>query len=231
MSYLAKQIHCTDCKNRSSCFSVLSELDHKFVESNRVELRFKAGEVICKQGAFASSIMYVYDGMVKTYLETPEGSHVVLNVLPTGSMIGLCSLFTDYIYHQSAAALVNSTVCSVDIKVFEEFVKSNGEFASEIIKTLNQCIMSNNDRFLSLTHKQLNGRFADAMIFLSEKVYNSKKFTLTMMRKDLAELTGMSPESISRVITQFKKDGIIDVKDKDYEILRMDRLEEISIVG
>jgi CRP-like cAMP-binding protein len=209
----------------------LSKIDHKFVESNRVELRFKEGEVICKQGAFASSIMYVYDGMVKTYLETPDGSHVVLNVLPSGSMIGLCSLFTDYVYNQSAAALVDSTICSVDIKVFEEFVRSNGEFASEIIKTINKCFLSSNDRFLSLTHKQLNGRFADAMIFLSEKVYNAKKFTLTMMRKDLADLTGMSPESISRVITQFKKDGIIDVKGKEYEILRMDRLEEISIVG
>ena len=231
MSYLAKKIHCTNCKNRSSCFNVLSNLDHKFVEANRVELKFRAGEVICKQGAFASSIMYVYQGLVKTYLETPEGSHVVLNVLPEGSFIGLCSLFTDYIYHQSAAAIIDSTVCSVDIKVFEEFSKSNGEFASEVIKMLNHYIMSNNQRFLSLTHKQTNGRFADAMIFLSEKVYKSTKFTLTMMRKDLAELTGMSPESISRVITQFKKDGIIDVKGKEYEILKMDRLKTISIVG
>ena len=231
MNYSHKQTHCTTCKNRSSCFRVLTRLDHKLVEANRVELRFKAGEVICKQGAFASSIMYIYEGMVKTYLETPEENHVVLNILPTGSMIGLSSLFTDYVFHQSAAALVDSTVCSIDIKVFEEFTKSNGEFASEIIKTLNQCIVSNNERFLSITHKQLNGRFADAMIFLSEKVYKSKKFELTMMRKDLAELTGMSPESITRVITQFKKEKIIDVQGKNYNILRMDRLEEISIVG
>lgn len=231
MNYPHKQTHCTNCKNRSSCFKVLSSLDHRFVEANRVELKFRAGEVMCKQGAFASSIMYVYEGMVKTYLETPEGSHVVLNILPTGSMIGLSSLFTDHVFNQSAAALVDSTVCSIDIKVFEEFTKSNGEFASEIIKVLNQCIISNNERFLSLTHKQLNGRFADAMIFLSEKVYKNKKFTLTMMRKDLAELTGMSPESITRVIAQFKKEKIIDVQGKDYHILRMDRLEEISIMG
>ena len=56
----------------------------------------------------------------------------------------------------------------MDIKVFEEYTKSNGGFASEIINILNKCIIQNNERFLSLTHKQLNGRFADAMIFLSE---------------------------------------------------------------
>jgi CRP-like cAMP-binding protein len=231
MTYPHKQTHCPTCKNRSSCFKVLSRLDHKFVEANRVELKFRAGEVICKQGAFASSIMYIYEGMVKTYLETPEGSHVILNILPTGSMVGLSSLFTDHVFNQSAAALVDSTICSIDIKVFEEFTKSNGEFAVEIIKSVNQCIISNNERFLSLTHKQLNGRFADAMIFLADKVYKSKKFELTMMRKDLAELTGMSPESITRVIAQFKKEKIIDVQGKNYHILKMDRLQEISVTG
>lgn len=231
MTIPPKQIHCTSCTKRSSCFNQLSKDDHKIIEQHRLELNFKAGEVICKQGSFASNIMFIYEGMVKTYLETSDGSHVVLNVLPTGHMIGISSLFTDDVFHYSAAALEDSKICSIDIKVFEEYTKSNGAFASEIITILNKCIIQSNERFLSLTHKHLNGRFADAIIFLSEKVYKSQKFTLTMMRKDLAELTGMSPESITRVINKFKNERIIDIKGKEYEILNMGLLKRISVIG
>ena len=231
MIFPSKEIECITCKNRSSCFNVLSKLDHKFVEANRLELKFKSGEVICKQGAFASNIMYIYKGIVKTYLETNVGSHVVLNVLPQGNMIGLSSLFTDYVFQYSAAALEDCIICSIDIKVFEQFAKSNGEFASEIIKILNNCIIANSERFMSLTHKQMNGRFADSFIFLAEKVYKSEKFELTIMRKDLADLAGMSPESVTRIIKQFEKDKIIKINGKKFEILNMEMLRRISLTG
>jgi len=231
MAIPPKQISCTNCQKRSSCFNELSKADHKIIEEHRLELNFKAGEVICKQGSFASNIMFIYQGMVKNYLETPDGSHVILSILPSGNMIGLTSLFTDDIFHHSSAAIEDSIICSVDIKIFEEYTKSNGGFASEIINIINNCIIHTNDRFLSLSHKQVNGRFADAIIFLSKKVYNSNKFELTMMRKDLAELMGISPESVTRVITKFKNENIIKVTGKTYEIMSMEKLEMISNFG
>lgn len=226
-----KKVKCANCKNRSSCFNELSKEDHKFIENHRVELKFKAGEVICKQGSFASHIMFIYKGMAKAYLETSDGSQVILNVMPSGNMIGLPSLFTNYVFQYSASAIEDSIVCSVDIKVFEEYTKSNGGFAGEIIKTLNECTIRNYDRFISLTHKQLNGRFADVLIFLAEKVYKKDKFTMSLSRRDLAEFTGMAPESLTRVIAKFKNEGIINVSGKIYEIVNKDLLSKISDIG
>lgn len=231
MTHSTKQIKCIDCTRKSLCFNKLNEADYKFIEENRLELNFKSGEIICKQGSFASSIMFVYSGLVKTYLETSDGSHVILDILPTGEMIGLTSLFRDKVFNQSASAIEDCVICSINIKVFEEYTKSNGEFASALINILNNSAIQNNHRFLSLTHKQLNGKFADALIFLAEKVYENHKFELSMMRKELAELTGMTAESVTRVIAKFKNEKIIDVDGRTYEILDMPMLKRISDVG
>lgn len=231
MTFPPKQKNCVNCTKKSLCFNQLSKTDHKFIEENRLELSFKSGEVICKQGSFASNIMFIYEGLVKTYLETSDGSHVILDILPQGEMIGLSTLFCDNAFNHSAAAIEDCIICSIDIKVFEEYAKSNGEFASALINILNCSLKQSNQRFLSRTHKQLNGKFADTIIFLAEKVYKSHKFKLSMMRKDLAELSGMSAESVTRVITKFKDEKIIDVNGRKYEILNMERLKRISDFG
>lgn len=231
MALPEKQKNCVDCTKKSSCFNQLNKADHKFIEDNRLELNFKAGEVIVKQGSFASNIMFIYDGLVKTYLETADGSHVILDVLPPGEMIGLSTLFCDKAFNQSASAIEDSTICSINIKIFEEYTKSNGEFAVALINMLNCNLNQSNQRFLSKTHKQLNGKFADTILFLSEKVYKSSSFKLSMMRKDLAELAGMSAESLTRVLTKFKNEKIIKVDGKNYEILNMDQLKHISDIG
>jgi CRP-like cAMP-binding protein len=56
-------------------------------------------------------------------------------------------------------------------------------------------------------------------------------YNCTLTRKDLAELTGMSPESITRITTRFKNEGIIKVSGKNYEILDIGLLKKISDLG
>lgn len=228
---LQKQIDCVHCKKRSSCFSELSRSDHKMIEEHRLELKFHKGEIICKQGSFASNIMFIYKGIAKTYLETRKEDQVILNVLPEGKMIGLPALYTERVFPYSASALEECIICSIDIKIFEEYTKSNGAFASELIRTLNQCTISNYDRMISLTHKQLDGRFADALLFLSQQVYKKLSFRNSLSRKDMADLTAMSPESVTRIVNRFISDGIIRVSGKNYEILDQLRLRNISELG
>ncbi len=228
MARLTKQINCTNCDKRSSCFNELSKSDHIFIEENRLELKFKKGEVICKQGAFASNIMFVYEGLGFAYLETEEGNRIGLNIIPPGKMIGLPSLFTDNVFKYSAVAIEDCMICSVDIRVFENFTKSNGGFASEIIRTLNSCMIHMFERIESLTYKQMHGRIADTLLYLSEEVYKSPKFVLSLSRKDLADLTAMSPESVTRIMNGFSHEGIIHVTSKTLEIKKMSVLKRIS---
>jgi CRP/FNR family transcriptional regulator len=231
MALPPKQITCASCKKRSDCFNELSKSDHLLIEDHRVELKFNKGEIICKQGSFASSIMFIYSGVAITYLETSNSNRVGLNILPAGKMIGLPSLFTDPVYQHSASAIEDCVICSIDIKVFEAFTKSNGGFASEIIRTLNGCMQTNFERMVGLSYKQLNGRLAETILYLAENIYQQDRFNMSLSRKDLADLTAMSPESVTRIVSGFVSDGLIKVRGKSYEVLNKEQLRLVSERG
>lgn len=77
----------------------------------------------------------------------------------------------------------------------------------------------------SLTTKQIDGRFSELLVFLSNEFYQSNPFRLTVSRKEIAELISTSPESVSRLISKFKNQGIIRGKGQNIEIVDFGRLE------
>ena len=77
----------------------------------------------------------------------------------------------------------------------------------------------------------MEARIADAILYLVNEVYYSRVFTLTISRKDLAELAGMSKESTSRILGQLKEQEILHIKGKEIEVLNKKQLEYLSKVG
>jgi len=209
----------------------LSTDELKLADGNRAEIHYNKGEMVAKQGNFYTHIMYLQSGMVKVYKEMADGSNLILNIFTAGNLIGLPFLFKNQVLDYSVSTIEETMICAIDRKAFEKMIHENGDFAAEIINQLNNCTLYNYDRIVSLTHKQLNGRFADTLLFLSKKIYKSNKFKLTLSRKDLAEYTGVSVMSIIRVIKDFKQDGIIDIQGNLMEIIKPDALEKISRTG
>ncbi|MBC7125592.1 MAG: Crp/Fnr family transcriptional regulator [Bacteroidales bacterium] len=222
---------CLLCNNKSECFRQLSDSQLDFANSNRAEISYRKGEMIAKQGNFYTHILYLQSGMVKVYKELPDGSNLILSIFGVGSLIGLPFLFKNQILDYSVSALEDTTICSINRTTFEKLIQENGNFAAEVVNQLNQCTLYNYDRLVSLTHKQINGRFADTLLYLSRVVYKSNPFTLTLSRKDLAEYTGVSVMSVIRAIKEFKNDGVIDISGNRVEILNFSQLERISRTG
>lgn len=222
---------CLLCNNKSECFRQLSDSQLDFANSNRAEISYRKGEMIAKQGNFYTHILYLQSGMVKVYKELTDGSNLILSIFGVGSLIGLPFLFKNQILDYSVAALDDTTICAIDRHAFEKLIHENGEFAAEVVNQLNQCTLYNYDRLVSLTHKQINGRFADTLLYLSRVVYKANPFNLTLSRKDLAEYTGVSVMSVIRAIKEFKNDGVIDISGNRVEILNFSQLERISRTG
>lgn len=222
---------CLVCNNKSSCFKLLKPNELEFADINRAEIQYRKGEMVAKQGNFYTHILYVKSGMVKVYKEMPDGSNLILNFFTDGGFIGLPFLFKNQVLDYSVSAINETTICAIDRKAFENLIHENGDFAAAVVNALNHCTLYNYDRIVSLTHKQINGRFADTLLYLSQEIYHSNKFKLTLSRKDLAEYTGVSVMSVIRVIKDFKQDGIIDIQGNELEILKPDLLQKISISG
>ncbi|MDO9594974.1 MAG: helix-turn-helix domain-containing protein, partial [Lutibacter sp.] len=63
------------------------------------------------------------------------------------------------------------------------------------------------------------------------EIYNSKTFTLPVVRKELADMLGYSKESVINTLSKFNREGIINVSDRKIEILDISKLEQISKLG
>lgn len=199
--------------------------------ANQVELTVKKGEVICKQGTLAPHVILLSKGLVKAYIESPN-SNLVLKIISSGKFIALSSAMDgNSVFHYSAQAYVDSTVMFIDINVFRELMKTNPRFASEIFNVQSGNAKQIYGRFFCLTQKQSYGRLADLLLCLADNVFYNRVFDLDLTRKELAELSGLSQESVVRILKSFKEEKLINTSCKQIEIIDYDKLQQISQKG
>ncbi|MDA3954455.1 MAG: Crp/Fnr family transcriptional regulator [Bacteroidales bacterium] len=231
---MAKEIQysgCTISEDPCICFEQLSKKEQKFLDENTVKIKYKKGEIICKQGSYASHIMSVESGLVKVYIDDGINS-LVLKMIPEGSLLGLSSVNEEYTTFQySATSYIDTVVNQINIVAFRKLLNKNPGFAKSVIDILNAKSVQINSRFFCLTHKQSYGRLADIILCLADRVFKKREFDLPLSRKDLAELSTMSAETVIRMLKKFKEDDLIVMDGKKLKIVDYDRLKRISETG
>jgi len=222
---------CTVGDSQLSCFDELTDTETDLIDSNMLEVDYQRGESICKQGTFASHIMVLKNGLAKIYMEGNNDS-VILKILPGSNIIGLPILYEgNNVFQYSAQAYMKSTVQLIEINTFKQLLNTNAKFSAKIISMQSENSVITYGRFFCLTKKQTNGRLADILLCLSQRIYKLDKFPLQLNRRELAELSGMSVESTARILTKFNDDGLIEITPSSIEILDFDRLNLISQNG
>lgn len=222
---------CVSFVYENSCFDLLTPAEQELIITQSVLVSYKKGETLCKQGAFASHIMYLEQGLVKVYLEG-NPKDLILTITPSGNLLGLQSLFegnSTFLY--SISTYSEAVVRLIDVQLFKQILRQNAAFSYRIINILNEGISQSYGRFFSLTQKQLHGRMADILLCLSRKIFKSASFDLPLSRADLSDLTSMSTESVIRILKEFKDDGIINIENKSISLTDIPRLERISDKG
>ena len=228
---LSQLSSCTISSHQCECFDKLTADEKKLLEANSVNIKYKKKEIICKQGTFVSHVMYMEEGLAKVFLDDGANT-LVLKIIPEGNLIGLASVSEESnTYHYSAMAYVDSVVKQVNMKTFRYLLHNNPHFAKDVIDILSSNSVQIYGRFFCLTHKQAYGRLADILICLSDRIFKTTEFELPLSRKDLAELSGMSAETVIRMLKKFHDDGLIFMEGKNFKMLDYERLKRISETG
>lgn len=223
--------HCSIFDFDQSWYELLSDDERNLIDEHSVSLNFKKGETVCKQGAFASHVFFLEKGLVKVFLED-RNKNLILALATDKSLLGLAAIYeTNNKLPYSISTFTESAVRTIDIQIFRQLLMKNPDFSYRIINILNESSMQIYGRFFSMTQKQLHGRLADQLLCLSTWIFKSKSFELPLSRADLGELSGMSTESVIRMMKEFKDDGLIGMHCKNIELLDVDRLQRISELG
>lgn len=214
-----------------NCFETLTDEETALFNSSKKDVVFKKGETIAKQGSFASHVIFLKQGLVKVFLEGHQ-KDLILKIVPDNHFVSLSSVFDGndtFIY--SVASYVDSTATLIGIDVFKQLIRRNAKFATQIINLLNSNTAQIYGRFYCISRKQSHGRVADIILCLAENVFKQHSFKLNISRTDLADLTGLSPESVIRIFKEFKEEKLIDVNGKQITVKEYEKLKEISVYG
>lgn len=221
---------CQICQLKSLAERRLSEGETCILEENRAEVSFNPGDIIIRQNALSTNVAYVKSGLVKIHVKGPFREKI-MKIAKAPTYLCLPSSFGDKINHFSVTAIEPTVVCFIDLTVFKKFIYENGDFAYQIILNMSKSELQNFHNFVNNAQKLNPGRIADAILFFAHQIYASNQFTLPISRQELADLTGITRESASRILTEFHSERILDINGRQIEILNEKLLSEISEKG
>ena len=226
-----KDVNCCNCSVKSRLFCLLNEDELELVTRTKKRVFFKAGEIIVKQGVPMSHVISFNQGLAKVYIEASNNRNFILQFIKPTQFLGGPGMFVDNIHYFSVAAIMDSTVCFIDIGVFKKILRENMKFNEAFIAAQSQNTIYNYDRFVSLTHKNMPGRIVDALLYLHDNIFNDNGHIINISRQDLADLTGMSKDSVIRTLKELSDEQLIDLDKQSIKILSMDKLIRISEIS
>ncbi|MCK5138046.1 MAG: Crp/Fnr family transcriptional regulator [Bacteroidales bacterium] len=221
---------CKHCQSKSLAANKLVESEIEELEHSCVSVDFLQGEIIFKQDALSSNIIYIRTGLVKVHIKGPDRDQI-LKIAKGPTYLGIPTTLGDKVNNYSATSLTHVSVCFVDIRTFRHFIENNSEFAYEIILDLCKEELSYYHRCVNQLQKHSAGRVADALLFFADEIYLSKTFNLPLSRSELGDLTGNSRESVSRILAEFNQQQIIQLKGRGIAIINHSLLKEIGKKG
>ncbi|WP_462279700.1 Crp/Fnr family transcriptional regulator [Salinivirga cyanobacteriivorans] len=222
---------CGTCPVGWDNFKNLTEAQIKEIDETRFEARYRAGEMIFKQGTPTPNAVFMANGLAKLYLETEEGKRVIIALIKPGRLIGGPGIFIDDTHYFNLAAVEDSTVCFIGMNMLKKMVHENGDFAEGFLRDISIKGLESLRKIITFSQKKMNGRLAEGLLYLSDKIYNTEDFDCQLTRQEIGELTLMTKESVVRLLKEFDEEGILDVKGGRIKILDKERLNKIMQSG
>jgi CRP/FNR family transcriptional regulator, polysaccharide utilization system transcription regulator len=175
--------------------------------------------------------MYIKEGFVKIYKEEKCDIATIFKFITSNQFIGLSTIFGKENYQYSCSAIEPTEVLSIDFDVFKDILYENQNFNLHIIESLCEESLYTFNKLAQQSHKHMPGRIADVLLYFSDELFKSDTFTLPVTRKEIAEYSGITSESVIRTFTEFKNDKIIDIIGNDITINSKDILKTLSNNG
>ncbi|MDP2722081.1 MAG: Crp/Fnr family transcriptional regulator [Bacteroidales bacterium] len=222
---------CNTCVYKKLLFDKLSDVEHKTINDTRIEYLFNKGEVLRKEGQKIQSFMYLRKGLVKIYKTDKYGKDHILGISRPGEFINLLSVFSGTLYNYSVAALEETQVCEIKLSSMKSVIKTNHQFALRLLNKISKMSEEIIDIQFELNQKQVRGRVAYVLLLLADRIFNSHEYKMPITRREVGEMISMTTENTIRTLSEFRKDGIIEITGKSIHIRDYQRLVTVSRNG
>ena len=186
----------------------------KSLTKNKTGKLYRKREVLFHEGDYAGCVFYIEKGRIRSFKTNTEGKEFTTALFGAGDFIGHVALIQEIEHPYSAMATEDTIVYRIGKDDFNALLHNNREVALAFIRLLSGSVLEKQESLLNLAYNSVRKRVANGLLALQEK-YNEQKpdiFSIAIPREELASIVGTSPESVIRVLSDFKQENLIEVK-------------------
>ncbi len=193
----------------------------------------ESGALLFRQGEAASLFYLLQHGRVRLVQHTPEGRDVTLATFSEGDLIGLIVALSGDPYPATAEALERSEVLALHGAAMWEIMSQHAPLAVRVVRMLAARLHEAHERIRELSAERVQQRLARSLVRLAHKVGvqqadGSIYLNIRLSRQDLAQMNGTTLETVSRTLTAWQRQGLLEAGREQITLLKPHSLAGIA---
>lgn len=196
-----------------SVFQNATDEDLKLIAAHAIERSIEEGEFFFFQGDPAAYFYVLISGRAKLIQTNPAGQQVNLRTINEWQMFGaLGAVRADATYPATAQALEQSTALAVKSDYLRDMMQTRPYLSMDLMKLMTTYIQEMQERYRELATEKVERRIARALLRLAAQmgVKMAGGIELSFTRQDLAEMSGTTLYTVSRVLSDWERQGLVE---------------------
>ena len=223
--------NCRQCIiKRFNALKTLTQEELEKFSDHKTTLLMKKGENLLTEGNAINGLYCIRDGKGKMTKLNTNGKEQIIKFIKGGDILGHRSILSEELVGLNAIALEDMHVCFIPKGDILETIKENANFSLDLMRNISQQLNDANTSISQMAQKPVKDRLAETLLYLEEifGVDNEACIDVTLTREEIANTIGTATESAIRLLSNLKKDGVIDLIGKKIKIVNKSSLKNIS---
>ncbi|WP_199119413.1 response regulator [Pedobacter sp. ASV28] len=204
----------------------LDELKRLF--SERKIRHIKKKQIIYYEGDSVNGIYLIASGRVKTMKIAEDGRELLISIFGPEEYFGVAALLANEDYKETAEAMEDTSLCLLPRELVQELIGKYPDVASKFINILANSVLESEQQLLQLAYYSVRKRMAELLLRLRHRSGEDDLTKLNISRDNLASMAGIATETVSRILSDFKEEGIIAKDLGQLIILDQQKLEKMK---
>lgn len=226
-------ISCEFCGLRElSAFKELDSNELQDTSSVKTCVFFKKGQVLMHEGSRPNGVYCIHNGKAKIFRLGTEGKEQIIRFAKNGDLIGYRSLLSGENLSASIGALEDTHACFVPKSALFKIIEKNPRFSLHMMKLTCHELGEAGKLITNLAQKTVRERLAEVLLIIYKTFGEDEEGNLnvSLTREEIANMVGTATESVIRLLSEFKDDGLVSIKGRKILILDKPALVKIGNV-
>jgi len=174
----------------------------------------KRKQLVYVEGQRALCVWLVVSGRIKTYRINEEGKELITSIYGSGELLGCPEVMESACYRDNARVLEDAGLVAIPRQEFMEELRGNSSMTLWILQTMAHRSAMRDQGLVNLSYNSLRKRVANGLLELAAIYRESGDHAaIVISRENLAGIVGAAPESLTRTLSDFKKEKLISVEE------------------